>query len=1154
MSDFLLYPVTGTCISASAGTGKTYALTSRFLALLTLGAPPESLIALTFTNKAAGEFRNRILSALAEGALSEKKINPAAQRVVATLCGLHFHADTQTAEVQEGVVPLAPAVAQACVGLTTWESCLQAVEGVLGHALDKEFFKSLLTKVVQRLSRIQLSTLDSFFQKIVSSHCTEFGISEIQPLMGEALEQARREALLYMLGLMNDPECRSAFVSIYQDALGEKKSGMLDKLAEKVQAFLSVYRRLPQESAWTDTQTFVGEDLSTIPPLTEKKKQELWAEYERLLPAAVADIRAKKESAPGSKPHAQSALEAFPQKMKEEDFKPNAWRDKEYLAKPDYSAEPHPRMKDLINEIFFLYRQETKRRTYLKTVGMYRLMDIYTHRYQEEIQSTGRLTFDDMTLAAGNILADFGCDAASELDARLEHWMLDEFQDTAPAQWKALANPLLLEAAENSSERYREKQLASRSLFVVGDMKQSIYGFRYARPELFAQLSGDPAYAGRDENAERCKQALHPSLLNCSYRSAPELMGPVESTAETAPAVSGFINHLFDGLHRAEKKAYNDDAVSLADYCKHSTADNETMRRMKGYVRVSEMTGDEGDSDDSENDDNDTLMLKSVAAVLRELQDETDKTRLKNGITAAVLVRSNAAAQSLVQYLQHEMGGLPVQLISDSFVAMDSSLGEVLMSFFLWLAHPSDQYRRNILSVCGLNTAEDTHEKWMRRLAEKGYAAVIECLVQRLQVTAGSTVREWMTAAMDFDAKGGSLAAWMRTIRQRCVKGVGSPRCVQVMTMHKSKGLEFDAVILPYNGSKAVDGTNKMSYFETEDGSRILLSPGGEEKRAAFGDALTPHVKRWKRQQRQEAYNLMYVAMTRAKYANYILLNPKAQDGSESGMILQALPEAAAAIGKGESWPMGTKEWYADDALLAEKRKKAAEGQRRTAERKNLGEAVLQRRKASPSKSDEARTEEAVSETAPKKKKHLGGTRSAAFGTAVHALFEQLEWWQTGAPLPFEDDGSGPFRVVKEALKNADIAGLFRQKAGMAVYNEQPFEQIREEQGREVWVSGIIDRLVLERTLAKGFNEKNEPIEVETVTAAHIIDYKTDQREGATAAEEDAALIADHRSQMEVYRRLISEVFTLPLNTISVTLVSVPSDGAPARLVPVPLE
>jgi len=64
-------------IRASAGTGKTYQLTGRLLRLLVQGAPVESLLATTFTRKAAGEILNRVLVVLAATATdnSGKKLN-----------------------------------------------------------------------------------------------------------------------------------------------------------------------------------------------------------------------------------------------------------------------------------------------------------------------------------------------------------------------------------------------------------------------------------------------------------------------------------------------------------------------------------------------------------------------------------------------------------------------------------------------------------------------------------------------------------------------------------------------------------------------------------------------------------------------------------------------------------------------------------------------------------------------------------------------------------------------------------------------------------------------------------------------------------------------------------------------------------------------
>ncbi len=81
--------LTNMLISASAGTGKTYQLSLRFLGLLALngGNHPERLIAITFTRKAAGEFKDRILTDLAAGAADEAGAARLKERLWAVIKG-----------------------------------------------------------------------------------------------------------------------------------------------------------------------------------------------------------------------------------------------------------------------------------------------------------------------------------------------------------------------------------------------------------------------------------------------------------------------------------------------------------------------------------------------------------------------------------------------------------------------------------------------------------------------------------------------------------------------------------------------------------------------------------------------------------------------------------------------------------------------------------------------------------------------------------------------------------------------------------------------------------------------------------------------------------------------------------------------------------
>lgn len=76
-----------TLIRASAGAGKTYKLTERYINLLSLGAEPQRILATTFTRKAAGEILDRLLTRLSD----EADQNAASRDMLVRVCrNLHL--------------------------------------------------------------------------------------------------------------------------------------------------------------------------------------------------------------------------------------------------------------------------------------------------------------------------------------------------------------------------------------------------------------------------------------------------------------------------------------------------------------------------------------------------------------------------------------------------------------------------------------------------------------------------------------------------------------------------------------------------------------------------------------------------------------------------------------------------------------------------------------------------------------------------------------------------------------------------------------------------------------------------------------------------------------------------------------------------------
>lgn len=1162
----LIPSVSGNIIAASAGTGKTYQLTSRFLALLALGADPGAMVALTFTKKAAGEFRNRIFKALADGALNrhgahdDPKRNPLAVRIMETLSGLRLDASAEpwVLEPAGNPVPLLPEIAgqmsAAEVVRAAWQEHREHPETCvypemlcrerlhLPENLTADYFCRLLQQLVHSVNRLTLSTLDSFFQKIVSAHSFSVGVSRVQPVTGEEYEQARRDGIHALLDAMG--RCQSAFHELYRDVTGEKLNNMMDKLAEQVNLYAAPYHRMPCAQQWQSAEAF---GLAPLAPgsgrlsrdAVDAEAREIAQEAEQL-----GEVLGR---------FVKSGLSGLGGKLLRQEFdfskSLSEWLD---FRNPDPEQEE---LRRRANELIDAVRADTVAALLRKTERMFTLMQQYDLNYRESILSTGRFTFDDITRAAAEVMGRDDCptEAALDYNQRLRHWMLDEFQDTNAAQMQTLETMLQDALQSGDSRPYEHEghtyQASQASLLVVGDVKQSIYGFRGGTPEILQkmlpQADGTPADS-------LWGQVMAFSPLKKSFRSSPVLMGR-----------DGFVNTLFRRLREdAVTCGRPVDAAALGeDFTSHSSAKTE----MPGYVNISLLP--EGTADETRE-----AAYAEIARLIREEWAEPGEelTALKGDMSVGVLVRSNREVTELYHYLRRELGSrLPLEMVCDHFVALRSPMGGVFMAYFQWLLHPADAHRGAVVmaSPLGRRLTEENELRGpalaaaeLDRLVRDGYSGTVRLLTARLGEDAGNTrtATEWMQAAQDADAVGLTLEEWLRYIRQLTYTSNPSAKSIQVMTMHKSKGLEFDVVVLPLLSDESIDSTERMKYLTDERGEHIILSPGAEATRCAFPE-LDDAVERWKAEQRVEEYNLLYVAVSRARRADYILLNGKARPwgtktrtankvkiksyetdkpgNSTASMLLRALgllaekperlhPDEVERVYS--SHPLNDHEasqaWYAP--LVAAK---AAHGAARTAAEPLHGPVAgpCRRRRVSPSHLAEEEPQE----------EHMGhfaaGGDAAAFGTAVHACFEQVEWLPLRGELQSPDAEAR--QLVWRALEQPAVRALFTPQPHQAVLREQGLDGIVTRDREEMWVSGTIDRMVLQ------LNARQD------VVAVSVIDFKTDSRRNLS----DAALLARHEAQMRAYHDLMAAAYELPPEAVSVTLVSCPKD-APATVLPYP--
>ena len=1081
--------VTSSSIAASAGTGKTYQLSTRFIALLALGTDPGSMIALTFSRKAAGEFRDRILRDLAEGAASEEGANSLKQRILASWRGSSDKATTL------------PAL------------CPQADEA--RHPLNQAAFRDMLRSVVSQLSRIRLSTLDSFFNQLVSMSKPELGLSSITLLDDSERRRAALAAFRALFDRINgSDEETEAFLNLYRDITQGKEQNMPDALNQLIGGYKEHYLNVPDTNLWGNTAAF-GLPAAPASPLMDEEEREAVAEEIRQLASCLP---------PSIKKGLRKGFLTFPDKMAKPDLGDSKTVLKALKAAPPPDAPPdYLRLLELCRRLLQDTADRILNEVLARTSATAHLLSVYQGYYEAVVRSRGLLDFGDITRLVPHLLEKEGAATrlAYRLDRTLQHWMLDEFQDTSDAQWRAI-RPLVEEIAVDAANA--RDHAAARSLFIVGDSKQSIYAWRGANSRLFGELT----------RLSPWQEALQRGEMARSWRSSPVIMD--------------FVNDVF---HTRFPESFPE----------HSTARKE--EEYPGLVKVS-----------AEDEIKEGHLGEAVAHVLEELPLK------RKAISVGILVRKNEQATEIERYLRQHRPDLPAHIINDVPAGLSSPLGESLYSFFIWLQHPADVYHRAILQTSPLWPILTREKKnpwtyWRQRLEQEGYASLLLTLQSALLRQPHLLtpyhrwhLATWVSAALAFDAKGGSLPEWNRQMKH-LTRQENPPRDgIHILTIHKSKGLEYDAVILPLLSSRIDNLTHLNTLFHQDEQGNIdgiLHYPGAEK--AEFWPALTPCVEAWRRKQLREEENLLYVALTRAARANYILLPPGAKAASHnfSGQILSAL-----GVEEGEApdfLPLvrGEEHWYDSlpergDAplptlpisLLPARRRR----QRRSPsqeeeffsfscssdptdapEQVTLADTPTQPTPtdtpAQPTPADTpahltpADTPAQLSPTdapAPPiptdEEKNEGtrrGTREKArrFGTAVHALLEQIEWWTPDDPPAWYTHPRRPEeRLVAQALQDPAFRALFTPAPGDEAFNEQALEAL-EGSG---WISAVLDRIILH---ADG--------------SAHIIDYKT--------GHPSADFKRQHLPQMSSYRRLLARALSCPPERIRVTLVSLQPDA-----------
>lgn len=1047
-------PLQHVSILASAGSGKTYQLTNRYLQILSRGAAPHAILASTFTRAAAGEIRDRILRTLAESADADDKRHELTRRL------------------QRG-------------------------------DLSRQFVLDLLTALAHNLHRLQIRTLDSFFGTVVRCFCLELGLPNDARIVDEdEAFRLRRSAIQRMLEEGDEANIIEMLASLTE---GSSERAVTDTIDNTVSALYDLFR----EARWTPRTGGPTDAWNAIAPAETLTEAQVDQAIEALRAAAPMGPKRTIDA------HARDCERAIACRTGSSDdwmeFFSGGLAAKVadgtcvYYQKPidghTVAAYAH-----LLRHAKGVYR----RRVIDQTRATHRLLELFDDCYQRVKRQHKVLTFSDLTAALAQAELDGRLDdICYRLDARLRHILLDEMQDTSIQQWNAL-RPIVDETVSYTPEE--------RSFFCVGDVKQSIYGWRNACPEILSHI---------DELLGAGTGIIKQNLAT-SYRSSPaviEVVNKIFGHLAANPAVQRYP----DAAHRWD-----------AEFVPHETS----RQSLPGYVRLRTVARCEDQARRT------NLRLQEAAALVAELYHRHP------GKTIGVLLRTNGAVGRLL----YELGPTRLKIPATGRGGgplTDAPAVNALLDLLRMAEHPDHSVAAfNVLTsplgpIVALTDETRTARykvaaKLRRQIASDGLARTLQPLIKNIagQVDERQYRRcmQLIQLAQQWDERASlRLDDFVALVESRAVADPAAS-AVQVMTIHQSKGLEFDIVILPeLEAELASTRTLKVVYErEGEAGPIARIARHVSKDMWSMFDDLRPMFEQHIGRLAHESLCLLYVAVTRAREGLFMLIDPP-PEGSRtpparmSSLVLHALHPEGTVEPDQVVFEWGDPSWLDPHAPVAPEHPDPSAPHLETPQALTFAptEGPLLRSAGSLSSDLTGRT---VGDLLA-----LSDGPVSAWGAAIRALFAEVEWLDDWAPdrgalvaaalaaTPSRDEAWAEARVG-EFMRMLEAPGVRRalSRGGVTadvlrVERQIPFARL----DGGALQTGEIPRVVLELAEGTGKDE---------VQRATVIGYCLDVVDNLERASERAAA---YREPMLAWRSATAEQWGLARGAVAGVLVFV---------------
>ncbi|GAA6858963.1 RecB-like helicase [Helicobacter pylori] len=728
-------------LKASAGSGKTFALSVRFLALLFKGANPSEILTLTFTKKATTEMKERILDylkILQKENLEDEKEKEKSQNILK--------------ELEEK------------------------------YRLDPSFVQNSAQKIYQRFlnAEIRISTIDAFFQSILRKFCWFVGLSANFEVNEDtkAHQQQLNESFLSALDNKQLEEL-SVFIAQCLSYDGYTSDSVLERLRflkNKLYLF-DPNKKKPafDEKGFLDKLRSLNRQIQSVETASDTAKKAIKCDdFRGFLNSSLTWLEKKSEY-------------RYFKKFKDE----------------------IPTLESECEEI----ENDLKRYYEARESALFKKFPKFIQLYDKATSKIQALDFDAIKDKVHALLNGYEEMPAEffyfRLDSKIAHILIDEFQDTSLNDYKILA-PFIDEIKAGIGQAKWH-----RSVFFVGDVKQSIYGFRGSFSSLFESVSKD----------------FYHDNLQFNHRSS--------------PLIINYVNTIF-------KKAYQNSPTAYLEQKYPKASSNKHAR--DGYVKVSLVA------------DGRELLLEQI---LQEAKNLLEHRIDPKDIT--LLCATNDDALEIKNYLQKNLSAIRPSTESSAKLSqfVESKIIKNALEYALAEEPYKPFYKHSVLklagylhddaiALAGFNPKKESVAGFVWKVMEL-FELYGECAQICLELAVGcEDANEFLEK---LEAK--EIASF---------KAEGA----QVMTIHKSKGMQFPYVIVCERLGKPKTN-NSNQFLEEYSGTELTRLYYRMKNREVVDKDYARVLDKEEVAKNHEETNVYYVAFTRAELGLIVVAKDKDQ-------------------------------------------------------------------------------------------------------------------------------------------------------------------------------------------------------------------------------------------------------------------------------------